>query len=45
MWREAVARTHGAGLRVVTASDVRAHTTIGAAFKGVPSRDERLKPT
>ena len=47
-WREAVARTHAlprASLLAVTASDVRAHTTIGAAFKGVPSHDEGLKPT
>ena len=45
-----VTRMHGtAGARrywrAVTASDVRAHTTIGAAFKGIASRDEGLKPT
>ena len=49
-WREAVARTH----RVVRArryctaqagSDVRAHTTVGAPFKGMPSRDDGSEPT
>ena len=53
-WREAVAHTHRccprasllAGTAIAgTASDVRAHTTVGAAFKGMPSRDEGSEPT
>ena len=45
MWREVVARTQSRIARVVTASDVRAHTTVGAAFKGVPSQDRGLRAT
>src|SRR5437879_5018346 len=32
------------GISGVTASDVRAHTTIGAAVNGLPSHDEALNP-
>jgi len=49
-WREAVARTHAAGFRVVTASDARAYPqrrAIFAAFRrvtaGLNPRDGLLR--
>jgi hypothetical protein len=45
MWREAVARTQSRFARVVTASDVRAHTTSGALIKGASSRELGLQRT